>query len=252
MQKAYARSLENRVVQVHITDNLARFRGLAGLTLVELLAIIAIVTVLLALILPALSRVREGAWRTSCANNLRQIGLAFEMYLLENNETYPYAEDPVHTNPTYWLWMGRGWRPVLEPYVPRGEEPGVFWCPSDPRAEVRYSSTSYAYSMAFYHSPEQINAMTRTEDTYTNPQPPVPQRVRNVQYPSKKVLAGEWFSNHAAFGTDLGWFNQGGWRNYLFADGHVQYLRWDVLFPANDGMPNANLTRDGIRGRDVP
>lgn len=223
-----------------------------GLTLLELLVVIALISILTALLLPTLSRARESAWRTSCANNLRQIGMAFEMYLLENNETYPFAQDPVSTNPTYWLWMGRGWRPVLEPYIPRGSGPGVFWCPTDPRAELRYSSTSYAYSMAFYHSPEQINEMTETAATYTNPLPPVPQGVSQVLYPSKKVLAGEWFANHSAFSTDVGWFGTGGSRLYLFADGHVEYLPWDCLLPANDGGPNPNLTRDGIHGYDIP
>jgi prepilin-type processing-associated H-X9-DG protein len=204
-------------------------------------------------LLPALSRAREGAKRASCVNNLRQIGIAFELYLQENDETYPAAQDPVSTDPFYWLWMGRGWRALLTEYIPGDKDnPGVFWCPSDPRAEEQYESTSYAYSMAFYHSPEQIDAMTNVEDNYSAPVPSVPQRNAAVRHPTQKVLAGEWYANHAAFGTDEGWFAQGGKRLYLFADGHVRYLQWDELLPANDGLPNPNLTHNGVRGQDVP
>jgi len=235
---------------VHTTQKESRI----GFSLVELLVVIAIIALLLSILTPSLMRAKSIAMRAKCAHNLKQIYVAVNLYLNVNNNTYPCADDPVSTEPFYWLWMGRGWRSFVQPYLGDNidvNNPSVLLCPQDRTDPAKYESTSYSYSMTFYHSPEQIDNMSSVEDTYTNPQPSIPQKSLNVANASSKILIGEWFSNHHPIDEDKGWWTWQGSRNYLFVDGQVRFLEASKIRSAHDNLPDANLTIHGVKGLDL-
>lgn len=121
--------------------------GPRAFTLIELLVVITIISILAILVVPTLGKARRNALRTSCASNLKQVGTAVKMYLLDHNNIFP----PV--TPTDAPNLGL----VASYYIPYlNNNVDVFRCPAQKNNLVsisaygtRLSIPGYSNAMAF-------------------------------------------------------------------------------------------------------
>jgi prepilin-type N-terminal cleavage/methylation domain-containing protein/prepilin-type processing-associated H-X9-DG protein len=187
-------------------------------TLIELLVVIAIIAILVALLLPALSRAKDTATRTTCANNLRQVDLAIHLYADDHSDSLPVLPDP---NP-YPNGVGAYYKQLVKGYVgltgPASPSEKVFTCPSDPifSKQAGHAFTSFTFN-GYEVGP---NAMPRITG----------KKLSVIKNRSKAVLVGEWPAFFGGSWHPLAIGDRSDAKNNLgFVDGHVAFnkIYWD-------------------------
>lgn len=187
-------------------------------TLIELLVVIAIIAILAAILFPVFAKARERAMLTTCLNNNKQLGTAFQMYIGDTDGRLPFWIDATNTT----------WDISIYNYVKTKKS---FTCPSNKSPQARQATE--ANPIRSYSFPQNINGMS----------------ISQMKAPSKTVVlfekgiyvigtgadaTGEWFGQTVAGVLDAtksfpnnpekwGTFHGLG-KVFLFADGHAKWF----------------------------
>lgn len=116
-----------------------------GYSLIELLTVIALIATLIAMLFPIFGGPRERSRQSTCASNLKQIGLAMAMYAQDYDGLYPYGADPVDKLPNVWTGDEADQVKVMQPLqtvlLPYQKTNEIWRCPSDTGVETLRDQT---------------------------------------------------------------------------------------------------------------
>jgi len=211
-----------------------------GFTLIELLVVIAIIAVLMAILMPALNRVREQGKRAVCLNNLKQLAMVWIMYADDNddvlvNGAIGYSNSNQswgdHTNEVAWVDRieRTDWDAALQairdgalwPYL---KDVKIYRCPTGRRGEALTYAIMFSMN-AVCHTEVQgvLGACIKKRAEIHNPAPPY----RIVFIDEGWMTPDAYAVNYT---TEQWWddppVRHGDGTTLSFADGHSEHWKW--------------------------
>ncbi len=241
-------------------------------TLVELLVVIGIIAILISIILPTISRARESANRAQCMSNLRQLGMAFNIYFNQNQMRFPrtaplQAGIRKHRDEDWIYWQKNSNLDIKQSAVLRllrtsaggGDVESICRCPSDTNYRNRplakdSDGSSYQYSYTMNNRMTWQFESFMPKDAGNSPLP-YATKITRVRHPADKVLlfeedevmlddgaasmtmGGNMLSirhDHKRVYPDDQSSNRDRRGNVMFADGHVDYVSRSQIQENND------------------
>ena len=178
-------------------------------TLIELLVVIAIIAMLVAILIPAVSKALETARRSSCASNLKMLGVAFNSYAADHKGDLPKSDDGTLSSVAKLLHAG---------YVTQSR---TWVCPSD---EMENSGPITIYTGATI---DQFNSDGNCSYAYIDGY-----RIGTSVSPASAPLLFDEVNGGDAINSPLSPNDNHGAniRNVLFLDGHVTTFKFDGAF----------------------
>jgi prepilin-type N-terminal cleavage/methylation domain-containing protein/prepilin-type processing-associated H-X9-DG protein len=227
--------------------------GKGAFTLLELLAVIAIVGILAGILLPALAQGKASARRAQCTDQLRQMGLATQLYWEEHDDfTFRYLAGATNGGRLYWFgWLKPGsegdrefdaTEGVLHPYL---RAPSLLICPSlnyqatRHKLKARAAACNYGYNRYLGKAPMAVSRIKSPVDTVLFADAA---QVNDFQAPAsvENPLLEEFYYVDADEGSGYPnvHFRHNNRAQAVFVDGHVALLRpvpdsWDLRLPAH-------------------
>lgn len=228
-----------------------------GFTLIELLVVIAIIAILAAIIFPVLSAAKSSAKRISCLSNLRQIGLANEMYVTDYDDKMPWVPDSelqltpaVNASGKRYAVVG-SFMPLWMPYIGSKE---LFRSPAIGRelkgwkshfeAPWRMDQVDDASKGLTHYMSDLLAETNRSSARFTRGRTALSVvAAKNTSVSEQEWLmtpfyeAGWWdFSSTLwTVGGDVppkvGWSSHKGGRNQIYFDMHAKWIKKDIQNP---------------------